>query len=158
MKRFQLISDGETSTKGRLMRKRSAIVLAAFCVILFTSAVACLASPDMEWSISGQLTLEKPPLDVTTSLDGRWIFILTPGQVLVYSVEDKKVVDHFPVDPSLDRVAYSIKDNSLVLTGQSDRSLKILQMEFIQKFDVTGLPFKGPADAAVTVAVFSDYQ
>jgi len=28
----------------------------------------------------------------------------------------------------------------------------------IHKIDVTGLPFKGPTDAPVTVAVFSDYQ
>ncbi len=28
----------------------------------------------------------------------------------------------------------------------------------VHKIDVTGLPFKGPPDAPVTVAVFSDYQ
>jgi hypothetical protein len=28
----------------------------------------------------------------------------------------------------------------------------------IHKIDVTGLPFKGPPGAPVTVAVFSDYQ
>ena len=28
----------------------------------------------------------------------------------------------------------------------------------VHKIDVTGLPFKGPPDAPVTVTVFSDYQ
>jgi hypothetical protein len=41
---------------------------------------------------------------------------------------------------------------------QSRIYFEILVLDFIQNIDVSDSPFKGPADAAVTIAVFSDFQ
>jgi len=113
---------------------------------------------DVEWRIKKELNLEASPLDVFTSADGQWIYILVPGEVLVYSVSEDKVVNRIPVDKAFDRLTHSAKTNTLVLSSQSGRILKIIQLEVIHKIDISGLPFKGSENAPVTMAVFSDYQ
>jgi hypothetical protein len=113
---------------------------------------------DLEWTIKKQLNLEASPLDISTSADGQWIFILAPGEVLVYSVSEDKVVNRIPVDKAFDRLTHSAKSNTLVLSSRSGKILKIIQLELIHKIDISGLPFKGPEHARVTMAVFSDYQ
>jgi hypothetical protein len=113
---------------------------------------------DLEWTMKKQLNLEASPLDISTSADGQWIFILAPGKILVYSVSEDKVVNRIPVDKAFDRLRHSARSNTLVLSSRSGRMLKIIQLELIHKIDISGLPFKGPEHARVTMAVFTDYQ
>jgi hypothetical protein len=126
--------------------------------------VACLSqlvSPcyaDIEWNIKKQLSLDAAPIDVVSSPDGQWIYVLASGEILVYSVSEDKVVNRIPVDKSFDRIAHSAPDNTLIVTSSSGKTLKLIQLEVVYKFDLAGLPFKGPEKAPVTIAVFSDYQ
>jgi hypothetical protein len=46
----------------------------------------------------------------------------------------------------------------LILTSSFSKTLKIFQVDTIHEIALSGLAFKGPADAAVTIAVFDDYQ
>ena len=140
------------------MKKLFTWAAAIFFVAGIQAPSASLASPDVDWTVTKQLTLDAVPLDVSTSADGRWVFILTQGEVLVYSVADGKIFDRIPVDRSLDKLSYLVRGNSLVLTSHSGKSLEILQMEFVRQIDVSGNPFRGNAQAPVTIAVFSDYQ
>ena len=117
-----------------------------------------LFSADWEWTTKKQLNLEAPPLDISTSADGRWIFILAPGEVLVYSISEDKVVNHTPVDWAFNRLTHSAKNNTLILSSLSEKRLKVIQLELIHKIDISGLPFKGPDHAPITIAVFGDYQ
>jgi hypothetical protein len=57
-----------------------------------------------------------------------------------------------------DRLSYSAKTNSLILSSQSEKTVKVIQLELIHKFDLSGLPVKGPENAPVTMTVFGDYQ
>ena len=133
-----------------------------FCIFLsLTVSWICVPQPfpaDVEWTIKKQLNLEASPLDISTSAGGRWIFILAPGEVLVYSVSEDKVVTRIPVDKAFDRLRHAAKSNTLVLSSKSEKTVKIIQLELIHKFDLSGLPFKGPENAPVTMAVFGDYQ
>lgn len=105
-----------------------------------------------------KLKLKAPPLDISPSRDGKWIFILIPGKILVYSLTEDKVLKHIPVKEAFDKLMYSARDNSLILTSRSERILKIIQLEPVHEFDLSGLPFKGPEHAPITIAVFGDYQ
>ena len=138
-----------------MLNNRSWLVLPlfAFLVILPRAAHA-----EIEWSVQKQLQLEATPLDAVPSADGKNIFVLTPGEVLVYSQPEYKVVSRIPVEKSLDRMAYSAKDNRLILTSGADRTVKIVQLENVYRFSLDGLSVKGPRSAPVTLAVFSDYQ
>lgn len=116
------------------------------------------SSATLEWSVGKELNLKAPPLDILPSRDWQWIFILTPGEVLVYSITEDRVLKRIPVDEAFDRLMYSPRDNSLILTSRSERTLKIIQLEQVHEFDMSGLPFKGPEHAPITIAVFGDYQ
>ncbi len=132
------------------------IILTFLASLLFVPQHA--VAQKMEWTIKTERNLEATPLDTAVSADGRLIFILSPGEILVYSVLQQKVINRIPVDKRFDRVTFSRADNTLIVTSSSEKVLKTIQLEFIQNIDITGLPFKGPANAPVTVAVFNDYQ
>ena len=113
---------------------------------------------DIEWKIMKDLDLKATPLDVTPSADGKWLFILTPGQILVYSFLEGKVTDRIPVDKDFDRIASLPRADMVTLSSSTKKSLQIIALEAVYKIDITDLPFKGPKDARVTLAVFDDYQ
>ena len=112
----------------------------------------------VEWDVKKTLKVGKTPLDVAVSLDGRWVFVLTDqGSILIYS-RDGKLEDEVPVGKHVDDIEVGPEVDRLFLSSQKSKTVQILVLEFIQNFDVSNSPFKGPADAVVTIAVFSDFQ
>ena len=133
------------------------------CGILFSFMISCISvaqvfAADLELTERKQLKLDVSPLDTATSADGQWLFILTPGEIIVYSAFEDKISKGIPIDKGFDRLTYSAKTNSLILSSRSEKAVKIIQLELIHQFDISGLPLKGPENAPVTVAVFGDYQ
>jgi hypothetical protein len=140
------------------VRNRLWIYLVAFIVALCWGDVSPVHGADVDWSEKTELNLEASPLDVAVSFDGEWLFVLTPGQLLIYSAPENKLLKQVPVDGQFDRLTHSARDNTLVLSSSSGKNLKFIELELVHEFDVTGLPFRGPENAMVTVAVFEDYQ
>ncbi len=134
--------------------------LAGIMLILFS--IICFAPhsvfAEIEWTVKKQLKLEAAPTDVAPSADGKWIYVLTSGEILVYSVPEDKVMNRIPVDKTFDHLTYSALDNTLLVSSSADKTLKIIQLAVIQHFSLEGLPFEGPKSAPVTLVVFSDYQ
>jgi len=116
------------------------------------------ALADIEWTEIKQLKLEASPVDLVTSPDGKWVIILTPGEVLAYSIPEDKVVDRMPVDKSFDKITYSASDGAVLISSSTGNMIKIIQMDVVHTFSLAGIPFKGPENASVTIIVFSDYQ
>ena len=112
----------------------------------------------VEWKIIQKLDLNTTPLDIASSADGLWLFILTPGEILIFSTQESRITEHVPVDPAFDRITAFPRGNVLTVTSSTQKTLQIIYLETVHKIDVTGLPFKGPQDAPVTIAVFTDYQ
>ena len=135
--------------------------IAVLAVVLIQSLVLflapCPSQAAMEWSSLKQMGLDKEPLDVATSEDGRLVFVLVSGEVLAYSVPDYKLTDRIPVEANFDRLIVG-KNNTLLLTSKSKKELRVIQLTVRHSFDLAGLAVKGPANAPVTIAVFSDYQ
>jgi len=96
-------------------------------------------------------------LDVAADPDAELIFLLTPEAVLIYSTEDKTVLDRIPLDDRFDRIAYQ-SDDSLVLTAANPARINIVQFSRIYPIDLAGRAVKGPKDAGVTLVIFDDYQ
>ncbi len=112
----------------------------------------------MDWTIVKQINLNAQPLDIATSADGRLIFVLVPGEILVCSISEDKVTKRIPINKVFDRLTHSARTNALIVTSSSAKTLKIIQLENIHDIALSGLPFKGPEGTPVTIAVFSDYQ
>jgi len=131
--------------------------------IFFLVLVIWLLAPkfvysEIDWTLKKQIDLNVEPLDIATSTDGKFIFVLAIGEVLVYSIAEGKIANRIPIDKDFDRVTYAGKNNVLILTSSSSKTLKIIQVDFLFDIALSGLPFKGPENAAVTIAVFNDYQ
>ena len=113
---------------------------------------------EIDTTLIKQTNLDVQPLDIAASVDGKMIYVLAQGEILVYSIDEDKVSNRIPIDKDFDKLTYAAKNNVLILTSRSSKTLKIIQVDFIYNIAIDGLPFKGPANAAVTIAVFDDYQ
>jgi hypothetical protein len=129
------------------------IALVAMVSLLYASPVI---PANLELTIGGQLDLKAPPLDICASADGKWLYILSEGEVFVYSFSDETVVNRISIDTAFDRMIYLQENNSLVVTSRSGNTVQIIQLELA--FATSGLPYKGSEHAPITVAVFSSYQ
>jgi len=113
---------------------------------------------EIDLTLIKQTNLDVQPLDIAASVDGKTIYVLARGEILIYSIDEGKVSNRIPIDKNFDKLTYAAKDNVLILTSSSSKTLKIIQIDFIYNIAFDGLPFKGPANAPVTIAVFDDYQ
>ena len=130
--------------------------IAAMVLTLITFGVA-FASWEMGSNVT-RLNLSEAPIDIAEDPDGRFIFILTAKEIQVYEIESGKIASRLPIKGAYDRIHYSEKNTSLVLTSNSGLELQIVPFQQVHAFDNSGLAIIGPKAAAVTIAVFSDYQ
>jgi len=117
-----------------------------------------MVGADVEWKIIKDLDLKAKPLDIAPSVDGKWLFILASGEILIFSIPEGRITDQIPVDKEFDRIAPLMRPNLITVTSNTKKSLQVIWFEPIYKIDVAGLPFRGPQEAPVTIAVFDDYQ
>ena len=127
-------------------------------VIVLGAAVNGFAAGSVEWNILKTLQLEATPIDVALSPDGRRIFVLTEqGEVVIYS-SAAKVEAKIDVGKHVDQIKLGARGSTLILKSGENKTVQIVTLDFIQKINVSGAPFKGPEDAAVVIAVFDDFQ
>lgn len=137
--------------------KRKFFVLSVTLFLALTW-FACGPAAAVEWDVVRTLKTEKKPRDAAISLNGRWVFILTDeGEVLIYS-SNGTLKDKIAVGESIDGIKVGPREDILLLTSRKDKNVKIVILEFIQDINVSGAPFKGPADAPVAIALFTDFQ
>ena len=112
----------------------------------------------VDWDVKKTLKIEKTPVDVAVSLNGRYVFVLTDqGNILIYS-GDGRLEDEITVGNHVDGIKVGPEQDILLLTSRKNKTVEILVLDFVQNIDVSNSPFKGPADAVVAIAVFSDFQ
>jgi hypothetical protein len=133
------------------------LILACLLLATWTFAPQILQA-EVEWKILKDLDLKATPLDMAPSVDGKWLFILTPGEILIFSISEGTLSDRIPVDKDFDRIAPLRRPDLLSLTSSTKKTLRVIHFESIYKFDLTGLPYKGPQEAPVILAIFDDYQ
>ena len=140
--------------------KRLFCFMSLSLIVIFVVSLGFLstAAAELEWTFRKQVPLTSAPLDNAISADGQSLYMLSAGEIVVYSLSRNKAINTIPLDREYDNIAVSPKGISLIVTSSADKSLKIIDLEFIYNIDISDLPLKGPADAPVTIAVFSDYQ
>lgn len=141
-----------------MLKRLSIFLVLAFLIAGGTGFSQQTAQTGMEWKIVKELDLKATPLDVSSSADGRWLFILTPGEILVYSVPEDKTTAKIPVGEEFDRIASLPRSDGVSISSSARKTLQLILFERVHQIDVSGLPFKGAADAPIIVAVFTDYQ
>lgn len=140
------------------MRRQLLIVAIVLAVAGSLFSVTAAIPADIDWTIGGQLGLKAPPLDICASADGKWLYTLCPGEIVVYSFNEDKIIKRIPIDKAVDKMIYVKEKNALVVTSRSGDTVRIIQLEVVNTITTTGLPYRGPKQAPITIAVFSDYQ
>lgn len=135
---------------------RATLFSLAVVICLLSAGRPSLAG--IEWTEKKVIELDVSPIDVVTSPDGKWVIVLSPGELLVYSMPENKIVNRMPVDKAFDKIAYSAADGTVIMSSSIGKRIKFIQMDVVHEFSLKGVPFKGPEDAPVTIVVFSDYQ
>ena len=134
-----------------------------FLILVFLVAAAAgfcppTARAGLEWKIVKDLDVKAAPLEVASSADGNRLFILTPGEILVYSVPEDAFTERISIGREFDRMALLTQPDRLAISSSTKNTLQVILLETVHKIDATGLPYRGPENAPVIVAVFTDYQ
>jgi thiol-disulfide isomerase/thioredoxin len=133
-------------------------ILCISLVVISCSLVPQTFGADIDWRVIKQVSLNDPPIDITTSPDGSYVFILTSGAILVYSRADDKIVNRIPIDKAFDRISFSTSTNEFVLVNTTLKTIDFIKIYPISQVNMDGLAFVGPPNAPVTVAIFDNYQ
>ena len=134
---------------------------AKFCLILIVVGLITTASPVhsvVETSLQNTLQTEAVPIDVAVSPDGRSTFVLTDeGNVVVYD-NLGKINDTIKVGAHIDQIEIGPGGERLFATSRQNKTVEIFLLDFISRIETRSSVFKGPEDAPVTIAVFSEFQ
>ena len=132
---------------------------AVFLTILFsvmTFQTVCLA--DVDWNVLKTFNLEEPPLDIAFSGNRNHIYVLNnKGQILIFNPSGS-LLDKIEVGPDIDRMQLIQGSDVLFLTSRKNKTIQIVQLDFVQKINNAGSPYLGPDNAPVVIAVFSEFQ
>jgi hypothetical protein len=136
--------------------KLKLIILSLLFLLTAAAFSPCFAA--VEWSVQKKLQLEAPPVDVAVSLNDKWVFVLNDrGEVLVFS-SDGSLKEKIPVGKHIDQIKVGPRDNLLYLGSRKKKTVEIVELDFIQNINTAGAPYKGPVDAPVVIAVFTDFE
>ena len=135
------------------------IALQCITVVLISySLMSSAFAKDIDWRLIKDVSLNDSPIDIATTQDGSYIFILVPKAILVYSRTNDKIINRISLDKRYDKISFSKARNEFVLISASSKSLNIIKIYPIAQLNIDGLPFLGPQNAPVTIVVFDDYQ
>jgi len=125
------------------------------CLNLLPSAST---QASVNWKIYKTIDLENTPLDVVSSANGKWIFILSENNTILIYSNNGYLKDKIHIKGDISQIQAGPREDILLLTSKKNRSVQVLKLEFIQEIDTLGSSFLGNSDAPVVITVFTDYQ
>ena len=137
------------------MRFKTLLIL-----ILFISATVApsMGLADVNGRTLAELTLQFSPLDMSTSKDGRWLYLLTaPGDLLIYSAEGR-YNGKVEVGRGFDQVEAGSSENQVYLLNRKEKRLQVVEVTYTFDIDTSQSPFKGPTNAPVVIVEYTDFQ
>ncbi|MBW2467207.1 MAG: hypothetical protein JRF02_07890 [Deltaproteobacteria bacterium] len=130
------------------------------CILLF-ALIFCavgLVQAEVEMGESRSFKLDAKPIDMTTSADGKYTFVLAEGGKVFILDGSGTIKDTITVSKSVVSIGTSPNGDFLLLADSKANTLEVVRISFIVDIDIAGLAIKGPENAPVVIAVFSDYQ
>ncbi|MEJ2729737.1 MAG: hypothetical protein P8185_14730 [Deltaproteobacteria bacterium] len=133
-------------------------ILMLWIIILLMVASEAMGSATVEWEVLNTLKLEAPPLDMAISPDGKLVFVLTDeGNIYIYEVNGR-LKDKIEVGETIDQIKLDPEGMLLFATSRQNKTVKVIELDFIKQISTKGSPYKGLEDAPVVIADFSDFQ
>jgi DNA-binding beta-propeller fold protein YncE len=127
-------------------------------VFVFFMAWVSAGFATVEWEILNTLQLDAPPVDVAISPDGKSVFVLTnDSRIHIYAL-DGRLKDKIDVDKQIDQIKLGPKGALLFVTSRKSKTVKVIRLDFINKINIVGSPYKGLQNAPIVLAEFSDFE
>jgi thiol-disulfide isomerase/thioredoxin len=116
----------------------------------------CRAEVDLE--ILRNFAVDAAPLDVAVSADGRWIYVLTgDARLHIYSPAGE-LKGTVAVPPGSQCVATGPGNDVLFVANSENRTVQTVRVNLQHEFTSAQSPTRGPADAPVTLTLFTDFE
>lgn len=132
--------------------------------LLIGSGVNAVTMPDagqdkrVEWKIQQTWPTAGKVLGMVNSLDGKYVFLLNDKQQVQVFNNQGQLQGNIPVEEGVSAIDISPQGESLYLLNNTTQSFTSVAISFVVDVDITGAPFKGPADAPVTITLFTDFE
>ena len=134
------------------------ILLYGSCLMLLAAAPNDFASAAVSGNLENSFSNSGEVLDTAFSGNGKMFFVLNrSGELLVYSPAGK-LLNTIKTDGKADLIAASPAADKVFLTDTDNNMTQVMAIETTFDIQTEGLPTKGPANAPVVVAIFSDFQ
>lgn len=135
---------------------RIAILVTLFCLSMVPKVTATI-----DWEIKNYFKAETPTLDIASSFDGKYLFVLSPGKLQIVSAGALK--DTLTVDPGMDNITIigydrARIDNKIILSSKETGEIQQISYDFVVSINTAGSAFMGEANAPVSLVIFSDFQ
>ena len=116
------------------------------------------ASAEIDFQVQKTLNLEKEPLDITISERSNTLYVLTTDGVVYVYDSDGILEGQIKVGKRIDGIAPGPSEDILFIKSKKEKTVQKILIEFVYDINIEGSPYKGNADAPVTIVVFTDYQ
>jgi len=116
----------------------------------------CRAEVDLE--VLGNIAVDATPVDVTLSEDGRWIYVLTDDARLHIYSQKGELKGTVAVPAGSQRIASGPGDDVLFVTNATNLTVQAVRVNLQYAFTSAQSPTRGPADAPVTLTLFTDFE
>jgi protein-disulfide isomerase len=147
-------ADGESAAKEVAEMVKTSV--RSGVVLLFMLALALPAMAALQVEGTQAVRLPKAALDVAATADGAKVFVLLKGGEVQVLSPAGELLERLSVAAEAERLAVSPEGDRLYVTvGQE---LRLVEIAAQHELPVLNSPARGPANAPVTLTVFSDFQ
>lgn len=137
------------------MRLKLGPCLVLGLIFIFFSTVC---HGNVDFNIKSELNFEEPPVDMTFSRDGQWLYLLFQnGDVLIYTNQGE-MKGKVEVGPGFDKIEPGPFEDEIYLLSRGTKKIQIINATPARNIDIAASPFKGAADAPVVIAEYTDFQ
>jgi len=144
----------------KLTKLYAGCLLTLFCA----SGANALAVPDsgqdnrIEWNVLQKWPTVGKTLDMVHSLDGKFVYILNDKQLVQVFNSQGQLQGTIPVEDGVSAIDIAPQGEMLYLINNKNQTFSSISVSFIADIDISGSPFKGPENAPVTIALFTDFE
>lgn len=136
------------------------------CLLLLflASGANALTVPDsgkdnrVEWNLQQNWPTAGKTLDMVHSLDGKFVYILNDKQMVQVFNSEGQLQGSIPVEEGVSAIDIAPQGEILYLINNKNQSFSSIGVSFVVDVDISGSPIKGPIDAPVTIALFTDFE
>lgn len=112
----------------------------------------------IEWNLKQNWPTAGKTLDMVHSLDGKFVYILSDKPSVQVFNNEGQLLGTIPVEDGVSAIDIAPQGEMLYLINNKTQTFSAVGVSFVAEIDITGSPEKGPADAPVTMVLFTDFE